>query len=69
MSGFYPRTKQVYKVRRNNEKECYEIVYCSEQKVGEPCSNWMVHRSGITTRRDANNQCVALNSRFGVVYG
>ena len=61
LSGFYPPTKQVYNVRRNPHLGCYEIYRYNKQDT------LIIHRSGISTRKDANNQCVALNFRFGGV--
>lgn len=55
MTGFYPRTKEVYKAKLNSVTGEYEIFYKDT-----------LYRSGISTRRDAINQVNALNLRFGV---
>ena len=79
LSGFYPPINKAYHVKRNPKKNCYEIVYYTKKttlhilRKGAPNTyqyelEQHLHRSGISTRRDAENQCVALNARFGVVY-
>lgn len=59
--GFYPHINKVYKeeLDPDDNYNSYRIVDTRDSSV---------HRTGILTRRDAVNQLVSLNFRFGVVY-
>ena len=51
---FYPNFPKRYKSQLNPQKNCYEIIDTKDNSV---------HRTGISTRKDAENQLVSLNFR------
>ncbi len=54
--GFYPYKVRRYKSKLNAKLNCYEII---DTWSGTPV------RSGISTRKDAENQLVGLNFKYG----
>ena len=54
MDGFYPTFPKRYKSKLNAKKNCYEIIDTKTNTV---------HRTNISTRKDAENQLVSLNFR------
>jgi len=64
--GFYPPTNKVFYAKLNPKKNCYEIF---EKRYTESTYQRydVLHRSNISTRKDAENQLVSLNFNKGVV--
>lgn len=57
LSGFYPKFKKKYFIKPNPKNGTYSIMYWGSKDI------LMVHRTGISTRRDAENQLKSLNFR------
>ena len=71
LSGFYPRKAKRFIVQRQPEGG-YCIVYMGMPDfIGDQnprVCTMSYHRKNISTRKDAENQCVSLNFRYRMVY-